>query len=324
MVVRQDNPKPPVYLLLLPGKEGVTLLKQWLSYAVSKYQPRTVRSYLMSLRLFYKFLTQERKPNMSEVSTDTLNTHRGLMTSWSSAQKKKVLRRKLQKHEEDFKKLITSENLYQICHGDQRINAVKQLGSSSKETSQGTEVQRIISDKTRVKVRDWLMTRLLIDNSGRSGVIANMTVTEFLAAVYHPGTDEDLACYRILVSDHKTADCYGSAVIWAYDDLHKMMDIYLRTVRSQFTAATPHVEQLFVSSNGMPLTSSQVSTSLWRTFQREGIVTEGRISATIDHVRYINILAWLRGFRVKLLYLVLFSLFPRLFWELKDKRNFKN
>ena len=60
-----------------------------------------------------------------------------------------------------------------------------------------------------------------------------------------------------------------------------MMDMYLRTVRSQFTAATPQVEQLFVSSNGMPLTSSQVSTSVWRTFQREGIVTEGRISATI-------------------------------------------
>ena len=280
-ICRQDNPKPPVYLLLLPGKEGVTLLKQWLSYAVSKYQPGTVRSYLMSVRLFYKFLTQERKPNMSEVSTDTLNARRDLMSSWSSAQKKKVLRRKLQKNEEDFKKLISSENLYQICHGDQRINAVKQLGSSSKETSQGTVVQRIISDKTHVEVRDWLMTRLLIDNSGRSGVIANMTVTEFMAAVYHPGTDEDLARYRILVSKHKTADQYGSAVIWAYDDLYKMMDMYLRTVRSQFTAATSQVEQLFVSSNGMPLTSSQVSTSVWRTFQREGIVTGGRISATI-------------------------------------------
>lgn len=280
-VVRKDNPKPPVYLLFLPGKEGVTLLKQWLSYAVSKYQPGTVRSYLMSLRLFYKFLTQERKPNMSEVSNDTLNARRDLMSSWSSAQKKKVLRRRLQKQEEDFKKLITSENLYQICHGDQRINAVKQLGNSSKETSQGTEVQRIISDKTHVEVRDWLMTRLLVDNSGRSGVIANMTVAEFMAAVYHRGTDEDLARYRILVSNHKTADHYGSAVIWAYDDLHKMMDIYLRTVRSQFTAATPQVEQLFVSSNGMPLTSSQVSTSIWRTFQREGIVTGGRISATI-------------------------------------------
>ena len=44
----------------------------------------------------------------------------------------------------------------------------------------------------------------------------------------------------------------------------------------------------------------------------------------IGHVRYINILTWLRGFLVKLLYLVLFSLYLGLFWELEDKRNLKN
>ena len=43
---------------------------------------------------------------------------------------------------------------------------------------------------------------------------------------------------------------------------------------------------------------------------------------SIGHVRYINILTWLRGFEGKLLYLVLFSLYPSLFWELGDKRNF--
>ena len=90
-----------------------------------------------------------------------------------------------------------------------------------------------------------------------------MIVTEFMATVYHPGSDKGLPCYRILVSNHKRADQYGSAVIWAYDDLHKMVNIYLRTVQSQFMAATSQVEQLFVSSNGMPLTSSQVSTSVW-------------------------------------------------------------
>ena len=44
----------------------------------------------------------------------------------------------------------------------------------------------------------------------------------------------------------------------------------------------------------------------------------------IGHVRFINILTWLRGFLVKLLYLVLFSLYLSLFWELEDKRNLKN
>ena len=44
----------------------------------------------------------------------------------------------------------------------------------------------------------------------------------------------------------------------------------------------------------------------------------------IGHVRYINILTWLRGFQVKTLYLVVFSLYLSLFWELRDKGNLKN
>ena len=49
---------------------------------------------------------------------------------------------------------------------------------------------------------------------------------------------------------------------------------------------------------------------------------KGKQAETIGHVRYINILTWLRGFQVKLLYLVLFSLYSSLFWELRD--NLKN
>ena len=45
---------------------------------------------------------------------------------------------------------------------------------------------------------------------------------------------------------------------------------------------------------------------------------------TIGHVRYVNILTQLRRFPDKLLYLVLFSLYPSLFWELRDNRNLKN
>ena len=45
---------------------------------------------------------------------------------------------------------------------------------------------------------------------------------------------------------------------------------------------------------------------------------------TIVHFRYINITTWLQGFQNKLPYLVLNSLYPSLFWELRDKRNFKN
>jgi len=51
--------------------------------------------------------------------------------------------------------------------------------------------------------------------------------------------------------------------------------------------------------------------------------TKPQTLAVIGHVRYINVLTWLRGFQDKLLCLVVFSMYPSLFWELKDKGNLK-
>ena len=269
--IKVAEPKSPaMYLLMLPGKDGVKLLKTWLSYAVEKYQPGTVRSYLMSLRLFYKFLSQERKSDLPDVSVETLNARRDYMTSWSAAQKKEVLKRKLEIRDEDFRKLLSSEKLHQVCHGNQHVNAVKQLAVTSEETQGGESASRMLSDKSHCEVRDWLMTRLLIDNSGRSGVAANITVNEFNEAVFYPGTEEDNARYRVDVKEHKTAGIYGAANVWIYDDLYLLIEMYMRTVRKQFVA----------SSNGLPLTSSKVSTCVWRTFQREGVDLRGKISAT--------------------------------------------
>ena len=45
----------------------------------------------------------------------------------------------------------------------------------------------------------------------------------------------------------------GSTMI---DDLYKLIEMYLRTVRSQITTLDPKVEQVFVSNIGTPLTLS--------------------------------------------------------------------
>ena len=62
----------------------------------------------------------------------------------------------------------------------------------------------------------------------------------------------------------------------------------------------------------------------WLTLTSHAVWPHPDNTDRIGHFRYINILTWLRGFQVKLLYLVLFSLCLSLFWELRDKRNFKN
>lgn len=125
------------------------------------------------------------------------------------------------------------------------------------------------------------MIRFVINNSGRSGVIVNMIIGEFMVVVFYSGIEEDQVRYRILVSNYKIVDQYGFAVIWVYDDFYKMMDIYLRIVRSQFIEVIVQVEQLFVLSNGMFLIFLQVLIFVWRIFQREGIVIKGRIFVII-------------------------------------------
>jgi len=209
---------------------------------------------------------QEHK-NIANVTVETLTARHELMTSWSSAQKKKVARRKLEKRDDDFKKLLSSDKLLKICHGNQHVNSVKQLGSSSEHTDGERDVSRILSDKSHCEVRDWLMTRILIDNGGRSGVVANMTTSEFKEAMFYHGIDDDPARYRVDVKDHKTAGVYGAAIVWIYDNLYVLIDMYIRTVRSQLIPTDSEVQQVFISSNGLSLTSSQVSYSVFRTFK---------------------------------------------------------
>ena len=92
MKLTESDPKkyehedlPSFHVLLIPGMTGVKFLRSWLSYVV-KNQPGTGRPYLMSLCLFYKFLSQEEVP-LPNVTKDLLNARRDLMKSWSSAQK---------------------------------------------------------------------------------------------------------------------------------------------------------------------------------------------------------------------------------------------
>ncbi|KAL9977000.1 hypothetical protein ACROYT_G014355 [Oculina patagonica] len=70
--------------------------------------------------------------------------------------------------------------------------------------------QRLSVTSLHCEVRDWLLTDLLIDNSGRSENRANMTTREFNDAVLYKGTNDDPARYEALAKDHKTAKVYGS------------------------------------------------------------------------------------------------------------------
>ncbi|CAH3139452.1 unnamed protein product, partial [Pocillopora meandrina] len=145
-VLSEDFPQAAneIDLVTVEGHDGVVMLRKWLGQLSEEYQPGTIRSYLMSLRLFLKFLVQEEK---GQDRLDTLHARRDLLTSWSSAQRKKVLKRKLEKHDMDFAKLLSSEDLYKVSNGQQRINIIKALGTAA-EKSKACGEPVLVNDQT--------------------------------------------------------------------------------------------------------------------------------------------------------------------------------
>ena len=155
--------------------------------------------------------------------------------------------------------------------------AIKALGKAM-EKSKDCGEPVLVNDQTFCEVRDWLMTRLRIDNSGRSGIAANITVEEFKDAKLYTG-EEDGERYCVSVKNHKTGGVYGAAIVWFYADVYNLVNTYISRVRPKYVKDA--TDNMFVSTNGVKLTSSKVSTCLTCSFQREGVKFHGRISATL-------------------------------------------
>ena len=98
-----------------------------------------------------------------------------------------------------------------------------------------------------------------------------------------------------------------------------MSRIHLATQHPIRMGAVSGVRQYFkgrvtcLQIYGMMLNSNQVATIKKKCAARDRkwlyVISMQSVYVIIGHVRYINILTWLRGFQVKLLYLVLFSLY---------------
>ena len=83
------------------------------------------------------------------------------------------------------------------------------------------------------------------------------------------------------------------------------------------------VPSVFIPFDQRSLISSSQAASLELIAYRDAYRAY-TITAEIGQVRYVNILPWFRDFQDKLLYLVLFSLYLGVLWELGDKRNLTN
>ena len=123
-------------------------------------------------------------------------------------------------------------------------------------------------------IRNFILTEMTIANAHRSGVLANMTMDEFLKA--KKTSQESML---IKVKDHKTADTHGPARVVLSPTLFSYLKVYVNEVRSLVQKDSDTSSSVFLSWNGLKLQSGLISTAIDAAWQKAGM--EGHVSSTI-------------------------------------------
>ena len=122
-------------------------------------------------------------------------------------------------------------------------------------------------------IRDFILTQITIANTHRSGVLANMTMTEFHKAKRCERS------YIISVKKHKTADIHGPARVVLSPTLFDYLKVFVAEVRSVVTLIKDDDDVVILSWSGARLASGQISTAINAAWKKAGI--EGHISSTL-------------------------------------------
>jgi len=189
-----------------------------------------------------------------------IGTMHNRVSSWISTRRKEFGKHQQQKSDSDLNKLVTPEDVAKFQRSELVTMAIKLIGTSG-DVSRHAQMEYIT-------VRDYLLVEIALTNANRSGVLANMTTNEFMAARLVDGQ------YVVSVSEHKTATTYGAAKIVLTPSLYQYMKVYCEKFRPQVVAADKNPPELFLSWHGLPLTGGQITRCLQRVWHKAGLSSD--------------------------------------------------
>jgi hypothetical protein len=122
-----------------------------------------------------------------------------------------------------------------------------------------------ISKGLFTKCRNHLITVISLANAQRSGVISNLTVSEFKNCRTLPTVN---GLFVMQVAEHKTSHCYGEANVTLSPHETNLVDGYLHLRNAMLTTSS---NQLFVTTSGAQLSQSVIAHSINRSFKCAGV-----------------------------------------------------
>ncbi|XP_066916088.1 uncharacterized protein [Clytia hemisphaerica] len=216
---------------------------KWLAEFDLNRAPGTVKSYLYSLRFFYKFIETDHPESLTQFESKCQEM-KNLMDSWITVYRKKQKERTWKNEVKQIQEMLTPDDILKF---DQSAQVKSTLASLCSKPSS-------LSMTNFVNARDYIITSMCLDNAARSGALANMTLHEFKNGL----VDGD--SFNISVIDHKTLDTSGPCVISLTAELYKSAKVYIRHMRNKLDGVDKSkTSPVFVSWNGNKMSSSMVT-----------------------------------------------------------------
>lgn len=230
--------------------------------AERKLSAGTIKSYLTNLHHLYSYQLHR---NPTQLTTDVMQQLQSMIECvkrWSASYRKEHSKRALQKHDDDMQKVITPKQILVFEKSTPAKEAVKLMANICTAST-----RMFLSQQQFVLLRDFLLVHIELANANRAGVLCEMTVDQANGA--RNVSDR----FVITVHEHKTAWKHGPVKIVLSAMVMSWLKIYVKHVRTQVTADRKSEDngKLFLSWNGEPLSSGQISKCLQTMWKKSGL-----------------------------------------------------
>ena len=242
-ILRAIDDKMDLLSLTISKAIRDTFLKR---YCIEKkFGPRTVKAYLQSLDHFYNFLQSE--VNFM-FSNDLMANLKVKIKYWMKTYQRQSSQHKHLKDDYEEETQLTPNKITEFENSEVCRGVIMQLGQIQTSEKAVTD----LSQQAYTNIRDFIMCEILINNAHRSGVLANLTMTEFLKFQLK----EDL--YIIKVHQHKTLGTHGPARIILPKNVFSWLETYIQKVRPIAEPLEKTNNKVFLTWNGSALTSGKL------------------------------------------------------------------
>ena len=163
--------------------------------------PQTLKTYVVSFKLFLKFLLS-RKLSVHRIVMVTDNDMEEIvsalrrLSSWPSSYKVATQKKKAVNHRKDMEERLDSASFRQLRENKFAEDIQKTFASINSDVNKTVDIQ------TFANCRDYILCMLMLDSGQRCGAAANLTMDEFNNGEWTTVDGEELYITQTVV--HKT------------------------------------------------------------------------------------------------------------------------